>query len=325
MMKQLLVMHFYEKFRKKLRLSKITIGKVESDRKIVNSGVNKPGLALSGFFKYFKWDYIQILTKTEVDYINCNITKVGKFYFHKLSQFKIPCFIILCQKKLSAEFIELCDENNIPIFRTTMEYDQFMLRVADFLDDYFAPTTQIHGTLVDVYGTGLLLMGRSGIGKSEIALDLVERGHRLVTDDVVTVVRRANNFLIGKSQDEFNTFMEIRGVGIINVKEMFGTRAVRRQKRVEMIVQLEDWKINTEYDRLGIDEDLLKIHGVPIPRVKLPINPGKNITVIAETIALNLHLKIYGYNAGKELNKLLMKKMNKKSSKLDNYLEFDYE
>ena len=218
----------------------------------------------------------------------------------------------------------MCEKNNIPVFKTTIYFHSLYHKTIEFLDNRFAASTQIHGTLVDVYGTGLLIMGRSSIGKSEIALDLVERGHRLVADDVVTITKRGEQVLIGTNHGDYTPFMEIRGLGIINVKEMFGTRAIRVQKRVEMVILLEDWKANENYERVGEEDTNIKILGVELPRVKLPIYPGKNITVIAETIALNLHLKVYGYNAAKEFNKLLISKM-KRQKKLNSYLSKDFE
>jgi HPr kinase/phosphorylase len=291
---------------------------------IVNAILNKPGLALTGYFKDFNWDSIQLLAAAEISFINDKYEAKDTKHIKKLCEFGIPAFIIQGRKRIDQRFIDECVSRKIPVFRSPKTFPKVYSEVTTYLEDFFAPYTQIHGSLVDVYGTGLLIMGRSSIGKSEIALDLVERGHRLVADDVVTIQKKDENVLVGKSGGGYTPFMEIRGLGILNLKEIFGTRAIRMQKRVELVIQLEDWKKEVEYERLGLEDDSLKILGVEIPRIKLPIFPGKNITVIAETIALNHHLKVYGYNAAAEFNKLLIKKM-KKQDRLTKYLDKDYE
>ena len=319
---------FFEKMKTELGLCQCTSKEIGFNNEIKSAVLNRPGLALTGYFEHFLWDNIQILSKAEIKYINSLVKRNELSGLTGLFSFRIPCFITVGKSKLKEEFIQLCNKNDIPIFTSTKDINFLYHHIMDFLDAWFSPTTQIHGTLVDVYGTGVLLMGRSGIGKSEIALDLIERGHRLVTDDVVTVVKKTNNVLIGKNQDAFNEFMEIRGIGLINIKEIFGTRSIRMQKRIEIIIMLEDWKSDSDVERTGLDEETMNIFDVPIPKVKLKVFPGKNITVITETIALNLHLKIYGYNAAKVMNKMLIKKMQKKSrnkSVLNDYLLKDYE
>ena len=324
MNRSLTIQQFYKSIRGRINLKIIADNGFSENKVLTSSGLNKPGLALSGYFKDFVSKSLQLLTNAEISFINDQFKSGNTKNFEKLCKLPIPAFIIQGKKSVSEQFIDLCISNSIPVYRTTKTFSKLYYEVSNYLDDFFAPSTQIHGSLVDVHGTGLLIMGRSSIGKSEIALDLVERGHRLVADDVVTIQKKNENVLIGKSGGEYTPFMEIRGLGILNVKEMFGTRAIRMQKRVELVIQLDDWKKEIEYERLGIEDDNIKILGVELPRVKLPIFPGKNITVIAEAIALNLHLKVYGYNAGAEFNKILMKKM-KKQQKLSRYLSKDYE
>jgi HPr kinase/phosphorylase len=324
MKKSLTVNIFFKEVQNELKLKPMTDISFSESRMIERPGLNKPGLALTGYFKDFSWACLQLLSETEISFINDQFSDKNTKDIKKLCDFPVPAFIIISRKKIDQKFLDLCSEKKIPVFRSTKTFNELFETVNNYLDDYFAPSTQIHGTLVDVYGTGLLIMGRSSIGKSEIALDLVERGHRLVADDVVTLQKKDDNVLMGKSGGGYTPFMEIRGLGILNVKEIFGTRAIRMQKRVELVIQLEDWKKEVEYERLGIEDDSIKILDVDLPRIKLPIFPGKNITVIAETIALNLHLKVYGYNAGKEFNKLLLKKM-KNQQKLNQYLKKDYE
>ncbi|NOR44771.1 MAG: HPr(Ser) kinase/phosphatase [Candidatus Delongbacteria bacterium] len=324
MQKSISVKCFYEQTKPTLKLRPMIKSLLGGDKRITKSGLNKPGLALTGYFKGFKCEYLQVFAPTEVNYINERIKNNDIKNFEKFCKYDIPGIICQGKKRIHPDFVAMCEKNNIPLFKTTIYFHSLYHKTIEFLDNRFAQSTQIHGTLVDVYGTGLLIMGRSSIGKSEIALDLVERGHRLVADDVVTVTKRGEQVLIGTNHGDYTPFMEIRGLGIINVKEMFGTRAIRVQKRVEMVILLEDWKADGNYERVGEEDTTIKILGVELPRVKLPIYPGKNITVIAETIALNLHLKVYGYNAAKEFNKLLISKM-KRQKKLNSYLSKDYE
>lgn len=324
MNKSLTVNKFYKDVQEELKLKPVTDLSFSWSRKIDHSGLNKPGLALTGYFKDFSWSCLQLLSATEISFINDQYEAGNTKDIKKLCEFKIPAFIILGRKKIDQRFFDECVSRKIPVFRSSKTFSKLYEVINEYLDDFFAPSTQIHGTLVDVYGTGLLIMGRSSIGKSEIALDLVERGHRLVADDVVTIQKKDEKVLMGKSGGGYTPFMEIRGLGILNVKEIFGTRAIRMQKRVELVIQLDDWKKEVEYERLGMEDDSIKILDVDLPRIRLPIFPGKNITVIAETIALNLHLKVYGYNAAKEFNKLLLNKM-KKQQKLTQYLDKDYE
>ena len=202
--------------------------------------------------------------------------------------------------------------------------------MSDFLDDQFAPHTAIHGAFVDVYGVGVLLIGRSGIGKSEIALDLIERGHRLVADDVVMVTQKGEGILMGAGTDMVKHFMEIRGLGLIDIRAMFGIRAIRFQKRVEIAVQLEEWSDRIEYERTGLDTQEVAILDVMVPHVRLPIYPGKNVTVITEVIALNYLLKHYGYDAANEFSRMLKERLEEKARngperRAIDYFEHDFE
>jgi HPr kinase/phosphorylase len=199
-----------------------------------------------------------------------------------------------------------------------------MSELTHHLERAFSPSTEVHGTLVDVYGVGLLFSGRSGIGKSECALDLVERGHRLVADDIVEIRRTTEDILIGRYRDVLRHHLEIRGVGVIDVQAIFGIRAIRMQKRVEVEVQLQEWDDNVDYERVGMEDRFTELLGVSIPQVAVPLFPGKNITVISEVIALNFMLKIYGYDAAQILNDRIIKTM-RSSGRLRDYLEQDRE
>jgi HPr kinase/phosphorylase len=228
---------------------------------------------------------------------------------------------------LDGDLLQAAAEKGVPVFGTPYETTKIAYLLADFLDDQFAAQIVLHGSLVDVYGVGVLLTGRSGIGKSEIALDLVERGHRLVADDVVMVTRKGESILMGSGTDLVKHFMEIRGLGLIDVRSMFGIRAIRFQKRVEVVIELEEWKPAADYTRTGLDGNTTRILDAEIPLVKLPIFPGKNVTVIIEVIALNYLLKHYGYDAAKEFFKRLEGVIGEKKSgsRVIDYFEHDFE
>ncbi len=293
-------------------------------RKITEKNLHRPGLALAGFLELFTYQRIQILGNTEMTYLRNLDEAQRRTKLQRVFEFDIPCLIVTDSNEVFPEMIEEADRRKIAIFKTSYSTTLLIHLLSDYLDDKFAPKMDMHGTLVDVYGTGVLFTGRSGIGKSEIALDLVERGHRLVADDVVILTKKAEGILIGSGPEMLKHFMEIRGVGIIDVRQIFGVRAIRLQKRVEVLVELVEWDPKKSYERVGIDEEEKDLLGVKIPHLQLPIFPGKNITVIAEVIALNLHLKIYGYHPAKVFNTRLMDSLlNKKQA--SNYLEKDFE
>jgi HPr kinase/phosphorylase len=267
---------------------------------------------------------VQILGNTEILYLKKLHQETKIQALERFFQFEIPCIIITNNNMIPEEMFHLAEQKNIPIFRTPFTTTDLTHLLIDYLDDKFAPQIILHGSLVDVYGTGMLFTGRSGIGKSEIALDLIERGHRLVSDDVVVLTRKAEGVLIGSSTEMLRHLIEIRGVGIIDVRRMFGIRAIRLQKRVEMEVELVEWNDNEDYERLGVEEHKKEILGIPIIYVKLPIFPGKNITVIAESLALNLHLMVYGYHPAKEFNDRLLRTIRDRK-RAQKYLERDLE
>jgi HPr kinase/phosphorylase len=282
------------------------------NKKIVSSELHRPGLALSGFTDTFTYHRIQILGNTEVSYLQQLPTVELKNSIDKLLEYSLPVIIITSQNEPPEYLVQAASRRFIPIITTPMQTTEFSHLLSDYLESQFAPKTSVHGSLVDVYGVGILFTGRSGIGKSEIALDLVERGHRLVADDLVMIIRKAEAVLIGQGIENSEHMMEIRGVGLVDIKRMFGIRGVRMQKRVEVEVKLEDWDENKEYERTGLDERNTLILDVEVPQVVLPINPGKNITVITETIAMNQLLKAHGFNPAMEFNRNLQKKMTQK-------------
>jgi HPr kinase/phosphorylase len=224
-------------------------------------------------------------------------------------------------QKVPPVMIEVAEEHAVPVLRSKLKTGDFYRRLQPYLEEQFAPTTTMHGSLADVYGVGLLFVGRSGIGKSECVLDLVERGHRLVADDLVYVSKRGNDVLLGRGHELQQHHMEIRGIGIIDVKALFGIRAARHQKRIEVVVQLEDWQEQGKYDRTGLDSHETDVLGVKLPKVVVPLNAGKNITVLSEVVAMNHLLKYSGVHSADLFNKRLQAAMQP----LRDYLEEDYE
>ena len=326
-MENLSVGSFYNEMRAQLSLE-IVNGTYSFRRTIKEPDLHRPGLALSGFTKVFTYDRIQILGNTEMRFLEEMSTAERMAALKPVLNFDMPCIIVTDNNRVPNELIELANKRGITIFRTPYKTTKLSHLLSEYLDEMFAPKITVHGSLVDVYGMGVLFTGRSGIGKSEIALDLVERGHRLVADDVVSISRKAGGILIGKGTELLQHHLEIRGLGIIDVCSIFGIQSVRAQKRVEVEVHLEEWDDKEDYDRIGIDEHTTTILDVSIPYIKLPIFPGKNITVIAEVIALNHMLKISGHHVAREFNERLVRQIQEQAEdhfELEKYLQRDFE
>lgn len=315
---------FFSENKDRLKLEFVS-GKDGFRKQITEKDLHRPGLALAGFVDLFTYQRVQICGNTEIAYLKELSPDVRERSIRKVMPFDIPCFVVTDDNALPPEFVRLSDEYGISVFRTPFATTKIIQILGDYLDEKFAPRTLVHGSLVDVYGIGVLFTGRSGIGKSEVALDLVARGHRLVGDDAITIVRRTEGVLIGMGNERLAYRMEIRGVGIIDVLAMFGVRAIRKRKRVEVQVELVDWNGSESYERLGLEEMTTEVLGERLPLVRLPIFPGKNISVIAETIALNQLLKVYGYDAAKAFDEGLIREMNHRQRTMDKYLRRDYE
>jgi HPr kinase/phosphorylase len=326
-MKNLSVDKIYNDNKSKLKLELLN-NDASFHRLIEEPDLHRPGLALSGFVDVFTYKRVQIIGNTETTYMGKMEPVARRKAIREVLSFEIPCFIITENNKLPPEFLEIATEQKISILTSPLTTAKLMHLLSAYMDEKFAPNITVHGSLVDVYGIGVMFTGRSGIGKSEIALDLVERGHRLVTDDIVHISRQAEGVLIGTASEMLQHHMEIRGVGIVDIRSIFGIRAIRLQKRVEVEVQLQEWDDKENYERIGLEETTTEILGVEIPVVKLPIFPGKNITVIAEVVALQQLLKINGYNPAKEFNQRLITRMQEKSESakyLQDYLGKDFE
>jgi HPr kinase/phosphorylase len=280
------------------------VGKRETSlREITQQEVSRPGFVLTGFTDKYQSARIQIVGGSESSFLERLSPEEQARALANLFIKQVPCIIVTRGQKPFDALVSMADEHNVPLLTTERKTTPFIRSITAYLADHFSPRGTQHGSLVDVYGVGLMFTGPSGIGKSEVALDLIERGHRLVADDVVHLIRRGEDVLIGRGDDFLKHFMEIRGVGVVDVREMFGIRAIRIQKRIEVEVKLEKWQEGKYYDRTGLEYDTSKILGVRIPQVLLPIFPGKNITVIAETIAMNHMLKIYGLDPAERFNR----------------------
>jgi HPr kinase/phosphorylase len=276
---------------------------------ITVSDVNRPGLCLAGFRENFLYERIQILGETEILFLGSLSETERSTAIATLMAYDLPAIIATKSLPVPPELLALAEEKGTPVFRTPLSTTPFIHQLTSYLADMFAPRAMVHASLVDVYGVGLLITGRSGIGKSECALDLVERGHRLVADDMVIITRSQKGVLLGASNSHLRYHMEIRGIGIIDVRSMFGIRAIRPRKQIDVEVVLKEWARDLEYDRLGLDEERHTILGVRVPVVTIPIIPGKNITVVAEVVALNHLLKVHGTHSAALLNASLIEAM----------------
>lgn len=286
--------------------------------------VHRPGMALMGFAENFQTQRIQILGESEMAYLETLDAVEQKLSVQRVLDLEPPVVFIAKGLAVPEPILELMTGKKIPLIRSALPAVEFMAEINHHLERVFSPTTDLHATLVDVYGVGLMFTGRSGIGKSECALDLIERGHRLVADDIVEITRTPEDVLIGTYRQVLRHHLEIRGVGVIDVQSIFGIRAIRMQKRIEVEVQLQEWDDAVDYERVGMETRFTSILGVDIPQVIVPLFPGKNITVISEVIALNFMLKVYGYDAAQVLNDRIIESMQT-SNQLNEYLRQDLE
>ena len=285
-----------------------------SNIQVTQPEVNRPALQLAGFFDNFNSERIQIIGNVEIAYMEKMEADHGISVLRKLMSFKSPCIVFSRGIEVPKVFHDLALEMQVPIFRSTMTTSSFMAEVLRWLKVELAPRISIHGVLVDVYGEGILIMGESGIGKSEAALELIKRGHRLVSDDVVEIKKVSDDTLIGTAPDITRHFIELRGIGIIDVKTLYGVQSVKNTQSIDLVIKLEEWDKEREYDRLGLEEEYTEFLGNRVVCHSIPIRPGRNLAVICESAAVNHRQKKMGYNAAQELyNRVtnnLMKKRN---------------
>ncbi|MGB4658200.1 MAG: HPr(Ser) kinase/phosphatase [Mobilitalea sp.] len=269
--------------------------------KISQPDVNRPALQLAGFFDHFDSERVQVIGHVEFAYMQQMEKEHAHEIFRKLMDYKVPCIIFSRNLEVDPKFIEIAVEKGIPILRSPKTTSSFMAEVIRWLNVELAPRITIHGGLVDIYGEGILIMGESGVGKSEAALELIRRGHRLVTDDVVEIKKVSDDTLIGTSPDITRHFIELRGIGIIDVKTLFGVESVKNTQAIDLVIKLEEWNKDKQYDRLGLEEEYIEFLGNKIPCHSIPIRPGRNLAIICEAAAVNYRQKKMGYNAAQEL------------------------
>jgi len=300
---------------KKMDLEVIYPGK-SSSIEIQTSDMNRPGLQFAGFFDYFAYERVQLLGKVEMTYLEKMDPEKREEYLDKFFQYEIPCVIISRNMEVPEYITKYAMKYGRPVLRSKLVTTNLMQRLINYLNSELAPVITRHGVLVDVYGVGIFLMGESGIGKSETALELVKRGHRLVADDAVEIKKVAPDRLVGESPELIRHFMEIRGIGIIDIEAMYGVGAVINSKSLDFVVHMELWDNNKEYDRLGLEEEYIEILGVRLHKLVLPVRPGRNLAIIIEVAARNWRLKNMGYNAAKELDRRLnaLIQMNREES-----------
>ena len=313
----------FEQLKELLELERVP-GTDGLHRPVTGADISSPGLALAGFVARFPAERLQVFGETEVTYLQSLDATTRRAHLAQFFGFPIPCVFVTKGLELPVEVVEEAMAAGVAVLRSRLKTNEFYTRVKPWLEDAFAPQTTLHGSLADVYGVGLLFMGQSGIGKSECVLDLVERGHRIVADDLVLVRRKGSDILIGRGHELQRHYMEIRGVGLVDIPAIFGIRAVRQQKRIEVVVQLEEWRHDAPVDRTGLDGETKAILGVALPRITVALNPGKNITVIAEVIAMHHLLKWSGIDPAERFNQALIKQMRDKSE-IHRYLREDDE
>lgn len=279
---------------------------------VVKPDINRPALQLAGFFDHFAANRVQIVGFVEYKYLETVPEERKAQIYDILLAYEIPCFIF-CRDLMPEEmFLEKAKKNNVPVFITGKETSSFSAELIRFLKVNLAPKISIHGVLVDVYGVGVLIRGESGIGKSETALELIKRGHRLVTDDVVEIHKVGENELIGTSPDITRHFIELRGIGIIDVKNLFGVQSVREKKHIDLVITLEDWDREKEYDRLGLEDVYTEIMGTKKVCHNIPVRPGRNLALIVESASINHKQKRMGYNAAQELYRRVQENLRRK-------------
>ena len=273
--------------------------------------VNRPALQLAGFFEHFDSDRVQIIGYVEYTYLQTLTEERKTEIYEKMLKRKVPCVVFSRSLPPEESFLRIAQERDVPVFSTEKKTSSFMSELIRWLNVKLAPCISIHGVLVDVYGVGVLIMGESGIGKSEAALELIKRGHRLVTDDVVEIRKVSDETLVGSAPDITKHFIELRGIGIVDVKSMFGVQSVRETQNIDLVITLEDWSRDKEYDRLGLEEEYTEFLGNKVVCHSIPIRPGRNLAIIVESAAVNHRQKQMGYNAAQELYKRVQENLAK--------------
>ncbi|MGD2114672.1 MAG: HPr(Ser) kinase/phosphatase [Acidobacteriota bacterium] len=294
-----------------LRLS-ILSGDQHLDNRITNPRVQKPGLAFAGYYAYIKPGRVQIIGESETEYLKTLPREERAERFETITSLPVPVFVITKALAPLDGFLRRGQEREVPVLSSPELSSRVIKRLSYFLEDHLVPRTHLHGVLLDIYGLGVLLIGGSGVGKSECALDLIARGHSLVSDDRVTVKRYPNGELVGFSEGPLRHHMELRGLGIVNVQDLFGLAAVRERKSIDLVIELEHWQEGERYDRLGLDESLYEILETPCPYIKMPIALGRNVSILVEIAARNHVLKLQGHHSAREFARKLEEELERK-------------
>lgn len=291
------------------KLEAICLEDEYASKKVICTDVNRPGLPLVGFFEYFEQERIQILGRVEYTYIKHMSSEERLKSFDELAKHNVPAIIITRGQEVYPELITAAEKYKIPVLRTEQSTSRFMAALISYLSVELAPRITRHGVLVEVYGEGLLILGESGVGKSETAVELVKRGHRLVADDAVEIKRVSDKTLVGSAPDIIKHFIELRGIGVVDVKRIFGMGAIKETEKIDLVVNLEVWNEKKHYDRLGLTTEYIDILDLSVPCLNIPVRPGRNLAVVLEVAAMNNRQKRLGYNPAEELNNRLIKKM----------------
>ena len=281
---------------------------------ISDNDLNRPGLQLKGFYEYFNSERIQVCGNMEFAFLGSISPEERRKAVSRLFETKIPALVVARGHEMFPEVIKAAKDYDIPLLRTEESTTSFIAALIGFLNLHLAPRITRHGVLIEVYGEGLLIVGESGVGKSETAVELVKRGHRLVADDAVEIRKVSNKSLVGSSPDNIRHFLELRGVGIINTRRLFGMGAVKVTEKIDLVVELETWDPTKVYDRMGVDNEYTTIFGIKIPSLTIPIKPGRNLAIILEVAAMNNRQKKMGYNAAQELLNNLGLEVDKKDT-----------
>lgn len=302
-----------EKIIEKMSLKNLTPDIDLSDKKVTVPDINRPALQLAGFFDHFDSERVQIIGRVEAAYMETLSEDVKRERYGQLLSYNVPCIIFCRSENPDEQMIQAAREYRIPLLQTDKVTSSFEAEIIRWMKVMLAPTISIHGVLVDVYGEGVLITGESGIGKSEAALELIKRGHRLVTDDVVEIRKVSDATLVGTAPEITRHFIELRGIGIIDVKTLFGVESVKETQTIDMVIHLEDWDKDKEYDRFGLEEEYTEILGNKVVCHNLPVRPGRNLAVIVESAAVNWRQKKMGYNAARELYNRVQNNINQKT------------
>lgn len=293
----------------KLKLEVVHKSSDFEEVELESAEVNRPGLQLTGYLEKFPHERLQLIGSVEYTYLTSLDSRMQYERFRGILSYKLPAIIFTYNKDINKDIVDLCDYYDVTLLRSPLKSTRLISKISDELEYQLAPTSNVHGELLEVFGVGVLIMGKSSVGKSETALDLVNRGHRLIADDMVDIIA-SNNRLTGSSPENIRHYMEIRGLGIINVRRLYGSGAVKMSTEIDLVIELEQWKEDFEYDRLGLDAHSIKILDVEVPHIVVPVRAGRNLALIVEVAAMNQREKNLGYNAAKVMTDNIFRQTN---------------